>query len=646
MNEKTMPESTTEEIQEAESSSKQTEDIASQPLETPPPIEQMGESEQKEEETAPPQPAVAVEEEEEPVDWDELESQSKGFRGSEDTETAAKYIEFFSSPQERDVVEGTVTAITAREVFVRIGYKSEGMISRNELRYNPDLQVGDPLEVYIEQVEDSRGQLVLSHKKARMVKAWDRVNMAYENGEIINGYIKCRTKGGMIVDIFGIETFLPGSQIDVKPVRDYDAYVGQIREFKIVKINREFKNVVVSHKALIEAELEEQRRKIMSKLEVGQVLEGTVKNLTSYGAFVDLGGIDGLVHVTDISWERINNPSERLELDQKVNVVILEFDEERKRIALGIKQLSPHPWDSLDKAIEDGSKVKGKVVALADYGAFVEIISGVEGLLHVSEMSWSQHLRSAQEILSVGDEIECVVLSISREEHKMSLGIKQLSPDPWVEVSSKYPEGSRHHARVRNYTNFGVFVELEDGVDGLIHISDLSWIKKIRHPSEMFKVGDELDVIVLSADAENRRLSLGYKQLEENPWDMFEDIFAEGTIYEGTVMEVIEKGAIISLPHGVEAFTTPKHLIKEDGTRAVVDEKLEFKVLECNKDSKRIIVSHSRVFEDKQRRSKTGEKKSDRRSIRDVNSATEKTTLGDMDELSELKDQLKDNDTE
>ena len=544
---------------------------------------------------------------------------------------------------DKEVTEGTVISINKREVVVNIGAKSDGIIPFNEFRYNPDLKVGDTVEVYIENQEDNNGQLILSHKKARATKSWDRVNQALENDEIITGFIKCRTKGGMIVDVFGIEAFLPGSQIDVKPIRDYDVFVGKTMEFKVVKINQEFKNVVVSHKALIEAELEQQRKEIISKLEKGQVLEGTVKNITPYGVFIDLGGVDGLIHITDLSWGRVNNPSDVVEVDQKLNVVILDFDEEKRRIALGLKQLQPHPWDALDPNLKVGDRVKGKVVVMTDYGAFVEVAPGVEGLIHVSEMSWSQHLRSAQDFLKVGDEVEAEILTLSREERKMSLGIRQLKEDPWQTIEEKYPVGSKHTAKVRNFTNFGVFVELEEGVDGLIHISDLSWTKKIKHPNEFIQAGADIDVQVLEIDKENRRLSLGHKQLEENPWDVFETVFTVGSIHEGTIIEVMDKGAVISLPYGVEGFATPKHLVKEDGTTAAKDEKLPFKVIEFNKDAKRIILSHSRIFEDEQKAEARKAGKKAGKSAGEAPVATpavEKTTLGDISQLAELKAQL------
>ncbi|MCF0236311.1 MAG: 30S ribosomal protein S1 [Bacteroidaceae bacterium] len=530
-------------------------------------------------------------------DWDAFENGSAANSESHE-KLVATYDETLNNVHEHEVAEGVVTNITKREVVVRIGSKSDGIIPVSEFRYNPELAIGDTVEVYIENLEDKKGQLVLSHKKARASKSWERVNEALETKEIIKGFIKCRTKGGMIVDVFGIEAFLPGSQIDVKPIRDYDVFVGKTMEFQVVKINEAFKNVVVSHKALIEAELEAQKQEIIGKLEKGQVLEGTVKNITNYGVFIDLGGVDGLVHITDLSWGRVSNPREVVQDDQKLNVVILDFDEEKKRIALGIKQLTPHPWDALDQDLKVGDKVKGRVVVMADYGAFVEIAPGVEGLIHVSEMSWSQHLRSAQDFLKVGDEVEAVILTLDREDRKMSLGIKQLKADPWADIEEKYPVGSQHSARVRNFTNFGVFVELEEGVDGLIHISDLSWTKKVKHPSEFTQIGTQIDVKVLEIDKDNRRLSLGHKQLEENPWDVFETVFTEGSIHEGTITELHDKGAVVALQYGVEGFATPKHLTKQDGSKAQKDEKLEFRVLEFNKDSKRIILSHSRTFED------------------------------------------------
>ena len=578
-------------------------------------------------------------------DWEAYE---KGETAGEKTreELTKTYDESLNTVKDKDVIEGTIIALNKREAVVNIGYKSDGIIPMNEFRYNPEIKVGDVVEVFIENQEDKKGQLILSHKKARASRSWERINAALENDEIIKGYIKCRTKGGMIVDVFGIEAFLPGSQIDVKPIRDYDLFVGKTMEFKVVKINEEFKNVVVSHKALIEAELEQQKREIISKLEKGQVLEGTVKNITAYGVFIDLGGVDGLIHITDLYWGRVNHPSEVVELDQKLNVVILDFDDEKKRIALGLKQLQPHPWDALNPDLKVGDKVSGKVVVMADYGAFLEIAPGVEGLIHVSEMSWSQHLRSAQDFMKVGDEVEAVVLTLDRDDRKMSLGIKQLKNDPWENIETKYPIGSRHTAKVRNFTNFGVFVEIEEGVDGLIHISDLSWTKKIKHPSEFTQIGADIDVEVLAIDKDNRRLSLGHKQLEENPWDVFETIFTVGSVHEGTIVEMLDKGAVVALPYGVEGFATPKHLVKEDGSQAKVDEKLNFKVIEFNKDSKRIILSHSRIIEDEARAEKSAERKAARRTPKKqeeapaLNAPLEKTTLGDLEALAALKEKL------
>ncbi|NDW10297.1 30S ribosomal protein S1 [Dysgonomonas sp. 520] len=577
-------------------------------------------------------------------DWDAYEK-GDSYTSKSHEELEKTYDQSLNKISDKEVVMGKVTSMNKREVVVNIGYKSDGVVSMNEFRYNPDLKVGDEVEVYIESQEDKKGQLLLSHKKARATRSWDRVNEALENDEIIKGYIKCRTKGGMIVDVFGIEAFLPGSQIDVKPIRDYDVFVDKTMEFKVVKINHEFKNVVVSHKALIEAELEQQKKDIISKLEKGQVLEGTVKNITSYGVFIDLGGVDGLIHITDLSWGRVQHPEEVVQLDQKINVVILDFDDDKKRIALGLKQLTPHPWDALSADLKVGDKVKGKVVVMADYGAFIEIAPGVEGLIHVSEMSWTQHLRSAQDFMSVGDEVEAVVLTLDRDERKMSLGIKQLKPDPWENIEERYPVGSKHTAKVRNFTNFGVFAEIEEGVDGLIHISDLSWTKKIKHPSEVTQIGADIDVQVLEIDKDNRRLSLGHKQLEENPWDVFETIFTVGSVHEGTVVEMADKGAVVSLPYGVEGFATPKHLVKEDGTQAQVDEKLQFKVIEFNKDSKRIIVSHSRTFEDEKadaapEKKKRATKKDKEESSQVTSTSTEKTTLGDIEELAALKEKL------
>ena len=574
--------------------------------------------------------------------WEEFENGASTGASKEELEKA--YNETLNKVSEHQVTEGTVISVDKKEVIVNIGYKSDGIIPASEFRYNPDLKVGDKVEVYVENQEDKKGQLVLSHKKARLSKSWERVNAALDNEEVIQGYIKCRTKGGMIVDVFGIEAFLPGSQIDVHPIRDYDVFVGKTMEFKVVKINQEFRNVVVSHKALIEAELEAQKKEIISKLEKGQILEGTVKNITSYGVFVDLGGVDGLIHITDLSWGRVDDPHKVVELDQKINVVILDFDDEKKRIALGLKQLTPHPWDALDANLKVGDHVKGKVVVIADYGAFVEIQPGVEGLIHVSEMSWSQHLRSAQEFLKVGDEVEAVILTLDRDERKMSLGIKQLKEDPWEAIEVKYPVGSKHSAKVRNFTNFGVFVELEEGVDGLIHISDLSWTKKVKHPSEFTQVGAQIDVVVLDIDKENRRLSLGHKQLEDNPWDVFEEKYTVGSIHEGKIVELLEKGAVIQLDENVEGFATPKHLVKEDGSQATQGEVLPFKVIEFNKDSKRIILSHSRTFEDPQREEKKAAAKKARAAKKDdapkIENIAASTTLGDLDVLANLKAQM------
>ena len=582
----------------------------------------------------------------EDFDWAAYENgESAGEKSREELTHA--YEESLNSVKDKEVIEGTIIALNKREAVVNIDYKSDGIIPMSEFRYNPDIKIGDKVEVFIENQEDRKGQLILSHKKARASRSWERINAALENNEIIKGFIKCRTKGGMIVDVFGIEAFLPGSQIDVKPIRDYDVFVGKTMEFKVVKINEEFRNVVVSHKALIEAELEQQKREIISKLEKGQVLEGTVKNITSYGVFIDLGGVDGLIHITDLSWGRVSHPEEVVQLDQKLNVVILDFDDEKKRIALGLKQLQPHPWDALDANLKVGDKVKGRVVVMADYGAFVEIAPGVEGLIHVSEMSWSQHLRSAQDFLKVGDEVEAVILTLDREDRKMSLGLKQLKNDPWENIETKYPVGSKHTAKVRNFTNFGVFVEIEEGVDGLIHISDLSWTKKVKHPSEFTQIGADIEVQVLEIDKDNRRLSLGHKQLEENPWDVFETVFTVGSIHEGTIIEMVEKGAVIALPYGVEGFATPKHLVKEDGSKAQVDEKLNFKVIEFNKDSKRIILSHSRIFEDEQKGERAEAPKKPAAARRGagrreeaapaLTTPLEKTTLGDLEALAELK---------
>ena len=592
----------------------------------------------------------------ESFNWDSYEKGDSTPNVNRD-ELVKTYDETLGAMKDKEVVMGTVTAMNKREVVVNIGYKSDGIVPMSEFRYNPDLKVGDEVEVYVENQEDRKGQLILSHKKARSARSWERITDAFERDEVLKGFVRGRTKGGMIVDIYGIDTFLPGSQIDVKPIRDYDVFVGKTMEFKVVKINKEYRNVVVSHKALIEAELEQQKREIISRLEKGQVLEGTVKNITSYGVFVDLGGVDGLVHITDLSWGRVSHPDEVVHIDQKLNVVILDFDDEKKRIALGLKQLTPHPWDALDPNLKVGDHVKGKVVVMADYGAFLEIAPGVEGLIHVSEMSWTQHLRSAQDFMKVGDEVEAVVLTLDREDRKMSLGVKQLREDPWEKIEIKYPVGSKHTARVRNFTNFGVFVEIEEGVDGLIHISDLSWTKKIKHPSEFTQIGANIDVQVLEIDKENRRLSLGHKQLEENPWDVFETIFTVGSVHDGTIIEMLDKGAVVSLPYGVEGFATPRHLTKQDGSPAKLDEKLPFKVIEFNKDAKRIILSHSRTFEDEQRSARAAERRARNNSNSGggnngggghhapapemVNAPViEKTTLGDIEELAALKEKL------
>ena len=576
-------------------------------------------------------------------DWDAFENGTVA-TGENHKATEAAYEQTLNNVHENEVVEGEITDITKREVVVRIGSKSDGVIPANEFRYNPELKIGDKVEVYVENLEDKKGQLILSHKKARASKSWERINQALENKEIIKGYIKCRTKGGMIVDVFGIEAFLPGSQIDVKPIRDYDVYVGQTLDFQVVKINQEYKNVVVSHKALIEAELEAQKQQIISTLEKGQVLEGTVKNITNYGVFIDLGGVDGLVHITDLSWGRVSNPREVVQDDEKLKVVILDFDEEKKRIALGIKQLTPHPWDALDAELKVGDKVKGRVVVMADYGAFVEIAPGVEGLIHVSEMSWSQHLRSAQDFLKVGDEVEAVVLTLDRTDRKMSLGLKQLKEDPWKDIEVKYPVASQHTAKVRNFTNFGVFVELEEGVDGLIHISDLSWTKKVKHPSEFTQVGAPIEVKVLEIDKDNRRLSLGHKQIEENPWDVFETVFTEGSVHEGTITELHDKGAVVQLQYGVEGFVTPRHLVKEDGSKAQLNEKLAFKVLEFNKDSRRILLSHTRTFDESVSAERTEKKprraaapRANKEEAVVLNNQAAANLLGDNDALAALK---------
>ncbi len=583
----------------------------------------------------------------EDFDWSAIDSKSEKKNQAELDAQSEAYEKTFNQFTEQEVIEGTIVSISDREAVVNIGFKSDGVIPASELRYNPDLKAGDKIEVYVESQEDANGQLLLSHKKARILKSWERVNQAYENQEIITGYVKSRTKGGLIVTVFdNIEAFLPGSQIDVKPIRDYDVFVDKNMEFKVVKINHEYKNVVVSHKALIEDEIEAQKAEIISHLEKGQVLEGVVKNITSYGVFIDLGGVDGLIHITDLSWGRISHPEEIVHLDEKINVVILDFDEAKRRIALGLKQLTPHPWDALDPNLKEGDHVKGKVVVIADYGAFVEIVPGVEGLIHVSEMSWSQHLRSAQDFMKVGDEVEAVILTLNREERKMSLGIKQLMPDPWLAIAEKYPVGSKHTATVRNFTNFGIFVELEEGVDGLIHISDLSWSKKIKHPAEFTKIGDKIDVVVLEVDAENRRLSLGHKQLEENPWDVYESIFTVGSVHQGTISQINDKGATVTLPYGVEGFAPMRHLEKADKSKAKNGETLDFKVIEFSKENKKIIVSHTRINQDAvegEGRVDDSEAKKERatkKTVKKINDTLEKTTLGDLDVLANLKEEL------
>ncbi len=576
-------------------------------------------------------------------DWDLFENGVEVAKDEKATQLDKQYEDTLTLINEKEVIEGTVVAVTKKEVVINIGYKSEGVVSLSEFRYNPDLKIGDKVAVYVEKQEDAGGQLIISHKTARVFSAWENVNNALANNEIIQGYVKCRTKGGLIVDVFGLEAFLPGSQIDVKPIKDYDVYVGKTMEFKVVKINQEFKNVVVSHKALIEAELEEQKKQIIAGLEKGQVLEGVVKNITTYGVFIDLGGVDGLIHITDLSWGRINHPSEIVEIDQTIKVVILDFDDDKKKIALGLKQLEPHPWESLDENLKEGEKVKGKVVVLADYGAFVEIAPGVEGLIHVSEMSWSQHLRTAQEFLKVGDEVEAVILTLDKEERKMALGMKQLMQDPWTDIETKYPVESKHKAKVRNFTNFGVFCELEEGIDGLIHISDLSWSKKIKHPSEFCNVGDEMEVVVLGVDLENRKVSLGHKQLEENPWDVFETLFAEDSVHQGTVTSMEGGNAIVSLPYGVEGYCTAKNLRQEDGNKVKLDETADFKVLEFNKDAKKIMVSHTRTWEEPTEKELAAAKSKKAKSsgaVKGVGEKVEKTTLGDLDALAELKNKM------
>ncbi len=592
-------------------------------------------------------PAISAYESMKDFDWDSIGKKHEIYDEKEKTRLEQEYDRTLSSITEHEVIDGTIVAMNNREVVINIGFKSDGVLPLNEFRYNPDLKVGDKVEVYVENQEDPSGQLLLSHKKARILKSWERINSAFETQEIIKGYVKSRTKGGLIVDIFGIEAFLPGSQIDVKPIRDYDVFVDKVMEFKVVKINHEYKNVVVSHKALIEDELEAQKAEIIKKLEKGQILEGTVKNITSYGVFIDLGGVDGLVHITDLSWGRISHPEEIVKLDQKIKVVILDFDENKKRIALGLKQLTPHPWDSLDPNMKIGDKIKGKVVVIADYGAFVEIAPGVEGLIHVSEMSWSQHLRTAQDFLKVGQEVEAVILTLDREERKMSMGIKQLIPDPWANIKEKYPLKSKHTATVRNFTNFGIFVELEEGVDGLIHISDLSWSKKIKHPAEFTKTGEKIDVMVLDIDVDNRRLSLGHKQLEENPWDVFETVFSVGSVHGGTIVNMNDKGAIVALPYGVEGFAPLRHLTKEDGSHAKEEEVLDFKVIEFSKENKKIILSHTKAYKDVtvgEKRPESDEKKkvkdTPRKTVKKIKDNLEKTTLGDIQSLANLKSDM------
>ncbi|MBR3940392.1 MAG: 30S ribosomal protein S1 [Bacteroidales bacterium] len=590
----------------------------------------------------------------EDFDWNSIGKKTNVYSEAEQSKLDEAYAKTFNQITEQDIIEGTIVSISDREVVVNIGFKSDGIIPASELKYNPELKAGDKIEVYVESQEDSNGQLLLSHKKARILKSWERVNEAYETQEIITGYVKCRTKGGLIVNVFdNIEAFLPGSQIDVKPIRDYDVFVDKNMEFKVVKINHEYKNVVVSHKALIEDEIEAQKAEIIAKLEKGQVLEGIVKNITSYGVFIDLGGVDGLIHITDLSWGRINHPEEIVHLDEKINVVILDFDETKRRIALGLKQLMPHPWDALDANLQVGDHIKGKVVVIADYGAFIEVVPGVEGLIHVSEMSWSQHLRSAQDFMNIGDEVEAVVLTLDREERKMSLGIKQLIPDPWLSIVNKYPVNSKHEAVVRNFTNFGIFVELEEGVDGLIHISDLSWSKKIKHPAEFTKIGDKIEVVVLEVDVENRRLSLGHKQLEENPWDVFESIFTLNSIHKGTITNISDKGAVVALPYGVEGFAPTRHLEKEDKTKARMDETLDFKVIEFSKENKKIIVSHSRIFQDLIADEKAAnedaenkKEKNAKKAVKKLADSLEKTTLGDIDALANLKEEMEKNNKE
>ena len=644
------PESSPEEKPEVIMEEQSVEEAPAQPVDAK--EEKVEETETKEPETEiKEEPKVMTAEEiqleEKPVfDWDAVGKKEEIYSKAERAKLEEAYDNTLRAISDHDVIEGSVVAKTNREVVVNIGFKSDGVIPLSEFRYNPDLKEGDTIEVYVENQEDATGQLILSHKKARILKSWERINAAFDNQEVIKGFVKSRTKGGLIVDIFGIEAFLPGSQIDVKPIRDYDIFVEKVMEFKVVKINHEYKNVVVSHKALIEDELEAQRAEIIKKLEKGQILEGTVKNITSYGVFIDLGGVDGLIHITDLSWGRINHPEEIVELDQKIKVVILDFDDNKKRIALGLKQLTPHPWDSLDQELKVGEKVKGKVVVIADYGAFIEIAPGVEGLIHVSEMSWSQHLRTAHDFLKVGQEVEAVILTLDREDRKMSMGIKQLIPDPWADIKTKYPVNSKHTAIVRNFTNFGIFVELEEGVDGLIHISDLSWSKKIKHPAEFTKIGENIEVVVLDVDVDNRRLSLGHKQLEENPWDIFETVFTIGSVHNGTIVSMNDKGAIVTLPYGVEGFAPMRHLSKEDGSNVKVDDSLDFKVIEFSKDNKKIILSHTKTYQDtgSDSRGKGGSDrpagKSTKKAVRKIKDNLEKTTLGDIEELAALKSQM------
>ncbi len=637
---------------EAAGSTQKEEEVAPKASEE---VKEAEEPKQKEGEQSPAPTEVKTEEEQtesveaEPVefDWEEFEYGLAAKSKKEREELTKLYEETITTVDEHSLIEGQIINMTDREVIVDIDYKSEGVISLNEFRYNPDLAIGDKVEVLVDKQEDKDGQLVLSHRKARAIKAWDRVNEAHDNEEVVKGYVKCRTKGGMIVDVFGIEAFLPGSQIDVKPIRDYDAYVDKNMEFKIVKINHEFKNVVVSHKALIEADLEEQKKEIIGKLEKGQVLEGVVKNITSYGVFIDLGGVDGLIHITDLSWSRINHPSEVVELDQTMNVVILDFDEDKTRIQLGLKQLEAHPWDNLDENLSVGDKVKGKVVVLADYGAFVEVIPGVEGLIHVSEMSWSTHLRSAQDFMSVGDEVEAVVLTLDRDERKMSLGIKQLSPDPWTDITTKYPVGSKHKGTVRNFTNFGVFVELEEGIDGLIHISDLSWTKKVKHPGDFTTIGAELEVVVLDIDVENRRLSLGHKQVEDNPFETYATLLEEGSVMEGKVARLVDKGAEVLFENlGVEAFVPKRHMVKEDGSELGADEKADFKIIEFSAENRRVVASHTELHKKVKADKAKAEQKQAKQAVKKIQTKVERSTLGDLDALSKLKEQMEDDEKE